>query len=41
MKKMKSNQKSHLINFKLVLVRTNQNYVFRIGCDQAHPIGDP
>ena len=24
-KKMKSNQKSHLINFKLILVRTNQN----------------
>ena len=23
--KMKSNQKSHLINFKLILVRTNQN----------------
>ena len=24
-KKMKSNQKSHLINFKLIFVRTNQN----------------
>ena len=25
MKKMKSNKKSHLINFKLILVKTNQN----------------
>ena len=32
---MKSNKKSHLINFKLILVRTNQNSVFKIGRDRA------
>ena len=37
---MKSNQKSHLINFKLILVKTNQNKVFKIGRDQAHRVGE-
>ena len=38
---MKSNKKSHLINFKLILVRTNQNLVFKIGCDRAYCVGKP
>ena len=35
MKELKSNQKSHLINFKLILLRTNQNSVFKIGRERA------
>ena len=34
-KEMKSNQKSHLIHFKLILLRTNQNSVFKIGHERA------
>ena len=32
---MKSNQNLHLINVKLILVRTNQNLVFKIRRDQG------
>ena len=32
---MKSNQNLHLINFKLILVGTNQNEVFKLRCDRG------
>ena len=38
---MKSNQNWYLINFKLILVGTNQNYVFKIRRDRAHCVGEP
>ena len=38
---MKFNQNWHLINFKLILVGTNQNYVFKIRRDRAHCVGKP
>ena len=37
---MKSNKKSHLINFKLILVKTNQNKVSKIECDRVHCVGE-
>ena len=38
---MKSNQNSHLINFKLILVETNQNQMFKIRHDRAYYVGEP